>query len=87
MKNRKIPQRMCSVTREKYPKSELLRIVRTPDNTVEIDLTGKINGHGAYIKKDVEVVNKAKKSKVLNRMLEIEINDEIYDKIIEIISE
>lgn len=78
MKTRKIPLRMCSVTRERFPKNELLRIVRTPEDVVKIDLTGKLNGHGAYIKKDISVLEKAKKSKVLDKMLEITINEEVY---------
>ena len=45
-----------NVTREKFPKKELVRIVRTPENKVEIDLTGKLNGRGAYLKKDKDVV-------------------------------
>ena len=63
MKNRKIPMRSCIVTREKLPKQELLRIVRTTDNSVVADVSGKINGRGAYIKKDIEVLSKAIKSK------------------------
>ncbi len=81
MKQRKIPMRSCVVTREKYPKSELLRIVRTPELEVKIDETGKMNGKGAYIKKDIMVLEKAKKTKALNRALEIEIPDNIYDEI------
>ena len=87
MKTKKIPMRMCSVTRERFPKNELLRIVKTPEGTIEVDLTGKVNGHGAYIKKDLEVLDKAKKSKALNRALECEIPSEVYDKIEEIIKE
>ena len=81
MKQRKIPMRSCVVTREKYPKSGLLRIVRTPELEVKIDETGKMNGKGAYIKKDIMVLEKAKKTKALNRALEIEIPDNIYDEI------
>lgn len=86
MKVRKIPMRMCSVTRERFPKQELLRVVKTPENEVKVDLTGKLNGHGAYIKKDLEVVAKAKKTKALARALEIEIPDSIYTEIEEIIT-
>lgn len=86
MKVRKIPQRMCSVTRERFPKMELIRIVRTPENEVKVDLTGKLNGRGAYIKKDVSVVEKAKKSKVLEKMLEITFEEKIYDELLEIIN-
>lgn len=86
MKVRKIPMRMCSVTRERFPKVELLRIVKTPENEVKVDLTGKLNGHGAYIKKDLEVLQKAKKTKALTRALEIEIPEEIYIEIENIIN-
>lgn len=86
MKVKKIPMRMCSVTREKFPKSELIRIVKTPENEVKIDLTGKLNGHGTYIKKDLAVLEKAKKTKALNRALEIEIPEGIYTELEEIIA-
>ena len=67
MKIRKIPMRTCVVTREKLPKNELIRIVRTPEGTVIIDKTGKANGRGAYLKKEKEVFLNAKKNKILNR--------------------
>ena len=68
MKVKKIPERTCVVTHEKYPKKELLRIVRTPEGNVEVDLIGKKNGRGAYIKKDLEVLNLAKKINVLKNI-------------------
>jgi predicted RNA-binding protein YlxR (DUF448 family) len=86
MKNRKIPMRSCVVTREKLPKNELLRIVRTPEGSVLADETGKLNGKGAYIKKDITVLEKAKKSKILEKMLEIVIPDQVYDEISKIIN-
>lgn len=82
MKEKKIPLRTCVISREKFPKKELLRIVRTPEGEVKIDVTGKMNGHGAYIKKDKEVVLKAKKSKVLEKYLEISIDDSLYDEML-----
>ena len=85
MKQRKIPLRTCVITKESLPKQELLRIVRTPEGDVVVDETGKLNGRGAYIKKDITVLEKAKKSKVLERVLEAEISDEVYEKINEII--
>ena len=85
MKNRKIPMRSCVVTKEKLPKQELLRIVRTTDNLVVADVSGKINGRGAYIKKDIEVLDRAKKSKVLERQLETTISDSVYEEIKKII--
>ena len=85
MKVRKIPLRTCVVTHEKLPKNELLRIVRTPEGTIEADLTGKKNGRGAYIKKDVEVLEKAKKNKILEHHLEVPIDDKVYLDIREVI--
>ena len=81
MKVKKIPLRTCVVTREKLPKMELLRIVRTPDGGVVVDESGKMNGRGAYIKKDVNVLNEAIKKKSLERKLECTISDEVYDEI------
>lgn len=81
MKNKKIVLRSCIITKEKLPKNELLRVVRTPEGNVVVDTTGKVNGRGAYIKKDLEVLEKAKKSKALSRHLEVEINDNVYEKI------
>ena len=86
MKTKKIPMRMCSVTRERFPKQELIRVVKTTDGEIKIDLTGKLNGHGAYIKKDLEVLAQAKKTKALSRALEIEIPDSIYQELEELIS-
>lgn len=86
MKNRKIPMRSCVITKEKLPKNELLRIVRDPNGMVIVDMTGKINGRGAYIKKDKEVLDKAKKSKILERILEVPLSDEVYLEIEKIIN-
>ena len=85
MKNRKIPMRSCVVTREKLPKIELLRIVKTPNGDVIADITGKINGRGAYIKKDIVVLDKAKKCKILEKQLETSISDDVYEEIKKII--
>ena len=87
MKNKKIPMRSCVVTREKCEKKDLIRIVRTPDALVKIDLTGKLNGRGAYIKRELSVVDKAKKSKALDRHLEVVVPDTIYEELKNIISD
>ena len=84
---RKIPMRKCVVTQERFPKQELIRVVRTPENIVEIDKTGKLNGHGAYIQKSLETLNKAKKSKALARALEMDIPEEVYAELEEMIHE
>ena len=81
MKVRKIPLRTCVVTREKLPKQELLRVVRTPEGNVVVDDSGKMNGRGAYIKKDVTVLEMAQKKKVLERHLECNIEESVYDEI------
>jgi hypothetical protein len=82
---KKIPMRQCVVTREKLPKKELIRIVKTEDGVIA-DLTGKVNGHGCYIKNDIEVLNLAKKNKILDKVLETEITEEVYKTIEEIIN-
>ena len=86
MKIKKIPMRTCVVTHEKFPKNELLRIVKTPEEEIKVDITGKLNGHGAYIKKDIEVLEKAIKTKTLEHYLECKIDDNIYEEIREIIN-
>ena len=86
MKQRKIPLRTCVVTREKYEKKNLIRVVKNNENKVFVDLTGKANGRGAYIKKDLEVLEKAKKSKALDRHLEVEVPNEIYEELSNIIN-
>ena len=67
MKNKKIPLRTCVVTKEKLEKKDLIRVVKNNENEVFVDLTGKANGRGAYIKKDIDVLNKARKSKILDK--------------------
>ena len=81
MKVKKIPMRTCLVTREKYPKKELIRIVRTPEGIVVIDESGRTNGHGAYLKKDLEVIEKAQNSKILNKTLEVEVPDSLFEEL------
>lgn len=81
MKVKKVPLRTCVITKEQLPKKELLRIVRTPEGEVKADETGKLNGRGAYIKKDIEVLEKARKSKILDKRLECTIADSVYDEI------
>ena len=86
MKTKKIPMRTCVVTREKQEKKNLIRVVRTPEGEVIVDLSGKSNGRGAYITKDLEVVNKARKSKVLEKHLETTIPESIYIELENIIN-
>lgn len=82
---KKMPERTCVITREKTLKKDLLRVVRDKDGNVSVDITGKANGHGAYLKKDSEVINKARTSKALERILEVTIPDAIYDEMLTMI--
>ena len=80
---RKIPMRTCVVTKEKLPKIELFRVVKTPNGNIIVDdERRKSNGRGAYLKKDKDVILKAQKNKILERHLEISIPDNIYDELI-----
>lgn len=84
--SKKIPMRSCVVTRERLEKSQLIRIVKTPIGELKVDLSGKMNGRGAYIKRDINVLNVAKKNKVLDKQLEVHVEDNIYDEISKIIN-
>ncbi len=87
MKKRKIPLRKCIACNEGKPKKELIRIVRNTDGEVEVDLTGKVNGRGAYICPDLDCLEKLKKSKKLSKTLEVEVPDEVFDKLYDIIKD
>ena len=84
---KKTPMRKCVATQEQCPKKDLLRIVKTPQGTVEVDLTGKMNGRGAYLKKSSEALEVAIKRSSLKRALECDIPEEVYEKIREVIGE
>ena len=73
--------RTCLITGDKLPKNELIRVVRTPEGNIVVDETGKVNGRGAYLKKDIEVFEKAQKSKILSRKLEVDIPESIYEEL------
>lgn len=83
MKQKKIPMRMCVVTKEKIEKKNLIRIVDTKDGII-VDQTGKVNGHGVYLKKDIEVIKKAKDNKILNKVFEKDVGESVFDKAIEL---
>ncbi len=85
MKTKKIPLRTCIVTKEKLPKQELIRIVKDKEGKIFIDETGKANGRGTYLKRDIDVIEQAHKNKVLNRYLETEVPDSIYEQLKEAI--
>ena len=82
MKPKKIPLRTCVVSHEKCEKKDLFRVVRTPLGEVIVDWTLKANGRGAYLKKDESIILKAKKSKILDRNLEVIVPDSIYEELL-----
>ena len=80
LKPRKIPMRQCLGCNEHKPKMELIRIVRSPEGEVSLDLTGKKSGRGAYICRDMACLKKVRKSGRVARGLECEISPEVYDR-------
>lgn len=85
MKKRKIPLRKCIACGESKAKKELLRIVKTREGDVKVDLTGKVNGRGAYICPTIECLDLAIKSKKISKSLEIEITDSVHEELREAI--
>ena len=81
MKN-KIPLRKCVLTGEMLPKMEMFRIIITKDNEVLYDETGKQNGRGLYLKKDIDVINKDKQPKKIESVFKVKNIDQIYDELI-----
>ncbi len=82
---KKIPLRKCVATQEQLPKKELLRIVKTPEGEVKVDVSGKANGRGAYLKKSIDALNLAKKKKCLDKSLECTISEDVYAEIEKVI--
>jgi len=87
VKQRKIPLRKCVITNEKLPKKELVRIVKNKEGIVSLDLTGKLNGRGAYLKKEKAVFLKAQKTKKLDRHLECIVPEEIYIELLKLLED
>lgn len=75
---KKIPQRQCLGCRQMKPKNELVRIIRTPLDEIQLDVTGKMNGRGAYICREKACFDKAVKSKAVDRALKMNVPEEIY---------
>ena len=79
-KIKKIPMRQCLGCNEHRPKGELLRVVRSPEGDVSLDFTGKKSGRGAYICRDLSCLKRVRKSRRLERNLEVTIAEEVYDR-------
>jgi hypothetical protein len=78
---KKIPMRRCLVSNQMYPKNDLLRIVKTPEGKVVIDLTGKVNGHGAYLCRSKEVFALAKRKRLLDKAFNCQVDESLYDEL------
>ena len=78
---KKIPQRQCMGCRERKNKRDMIRVVRQTDGNVSLDFSGKLNGRGAYVCPDPECLKKARKARSLERCLEVQIPEEVYDRL------
>ena len=78
---KKTPLRQCLGCREMKPKAELMRVVRSPEGTVSVDLRGKAPGRGAYVCRSADCLKKALRSRAVGRSLGVEIPPEIYDSL------
>ena len=83
MKVKKVPQRKCVGCNEMKDKKALLRIVRSPEGEISLDLTGKKNGRGAYVCPNKDCITKAVKERRLERALEKPVREEVYQQILE----
>ena len=79
--------RQCLALNESFPKNELFRIVRTPEGNVCVDPKGKMNGRGAYISKSKKAIEVAKKKKILDSKLEVQVPEEIYEELLKMLGE
>lgn len=85
VKKRKIPMRKCVASGEMKPKKEMVRIVRSKEGEVSVDLTGKKSGRGAYLSKDREVILEARRKNILANHLEAEIPEDIYEELLSLV--
>ncbi len=80
MKTKKVPLRMCTGCGEMYDKRTLVRVVKTPQGDVQLDLTGKLSGRGAYVCKNVDCLKKARKKRAFERAFGMQIEDSVYTR-------
>lgn len=79
MKTKKIPMRMCTGCGEMFDKRTLIRVVKSPDGEISLDLTGKKSGRGAYVCKNVDCLKKARKKRAFERAFDTQIDSTVYD--------
>lgn len=82
MQTKKIPERRCLGCGQSFPKSELLRVVKSPEGEISLDFTGKKNGRGAYVCRRAACFKKVRKTKRIERGFECVIPEEVYDQLI-----
>ena len=78
---KKIPMRQCMGCRERKAKKEMIRVVRTTEGYVQLDFSGKVGGRGAYVCPDLECLKKCRKSRALDRCLEVTIPEDVYARL------
>ena len=81
MNTKKLPERTCSGCGKKGAKSDFVRVVRSPEGEVSLDLTGKKSGRGAYLCSEPECLKKARKAKRLSRSFKCEIPEDVYSRL------
>lgn len=81
MRQRRVPLRMCNGCNEMKPKRELIRVVKSPQDEVSLDLTGKKPGRGAYVCRNLECLKKARKTRRIERQFKCQIPEEVYDRL------
>ena len=79
MKAKKVPMRMCTGCGEMFDKRTLVRVVKSPEGEISLDLTGKKSGRGAYVCKNPDCLKKARKKKALERAFSVQISEEVYN--------
>lgn len=79
MKNKKIPMRQCIGCGEMKSKKEMMRILKTAEDEIVLDMTGKKNGRGAYVCMNLDCLKKARKSKALERSFKMAVGEDVYD--------
>ena len=80
MQTKKLPVRMCSGCGQHFPKKDLVRVVRSPQGELSVDLTGKKSGRGAYVCKNIECLKKARKAKRFEKAFSCQIPDEVFER-------
>ena len=83
--SKKIPLRKCVATGEMLPKKSMIRVVRSKEGEVGVDVTGKKSGRGAYVSKSEEAVEIARKKNILDRQLDAKVPDVVYEELLTLI--